>query len=487
MKRACLAISFALTCAPVTAPAAPSTPKKAKKLLKKGNKHLKKGKWNKAIDLYGRALEIAPRAGAIHVNLARAYSGADRCARSLLHFQAYLGINPDASDRQAINTERKECVLKLGDVARLTVEVQEPDEDEELAPMPTAGDDQADAQGEEDEGSSEGEEEAEDPNQMDISLDGVPVGRTPLAGLILAAGDYVLGVTRPGLEPQTHALNLKAAEGTEMLLDVQGRLAPGVLTLQVKPHGALVSLMGKPLGASPDLAPQTLAPGPYVLEITDPNGGHLPWKGEVRVASGQEEEFEIALERKTGVIVVRAPPGAAVLVNHEPRQAGRPIEVPEGVYDVRVMMSGRAPWQRTVEVPLGNTIELVANPAPEGSRPGMDRWRMGALGAGGASLLAAIGGGVAGASARAQYGDIEDRIALDGGYATNAEIDDIEGKQFTANAMFGIALVAGAASAVLWFHEELGLGASDTPTASPPAAQPPEAHTDQAVEVDPEP
>ncbi len=111
---------------------------------------------------------------------------------------------------------------------------------------------------------------------------------------------------------------------------------------------------------------------------------------------------------------------------------------------------------------------------------------MGALGAGGASLLAAIGGGVAGALARSQYGDIEDRIALDGGYATTAEIDDIEGKQFTANAMFGVALIAGAAGAVLWFHEELGLRASDAPAAAPPVTAPPEADTDGGVEADAE-
>lgn len=482
MKRACLAIAIALTCAPATAPAASKKEsRQAKKLFKKGNKHLKKRHWDKAIDLYGRALKLTPRFGAVHVNLARAYSGADRCALSLLHFQAYLGLKPEASDRQAINAERKACVLKLGDVARLTVEVQEPEEEEELAPMPTQGDGQPDEQDKKDEGVEEGA--ADNPLPMEISLDGVPLGRTPLAGLILAAGDYALGVSRPDIEAQTHALSLKAAEGTELLLDVRGRLAPGVLSLQIKPHGALVTLMGKPLGASPNVPPQTLPPGPYTLEITDPNGGHLPWKGEVDVGSGQEEEFEITLERKTGVIVVRAPPGAAVLVNREPRQSGRPIEVPEGVYDVRVMMSGRAPWQRTVEVPLGNTIELVANPAPAGSLPAMDTWQMGALGAGGASLLAAIGGGIAGAMARSQYGDIEDRIALNGGYATTAEIDDIEGKQFTANTMFGLALVAGATSAVLWFHEDLGLWGTGAPAPAPPVTAPPPAGSDGNMEA----
>ena len=44
MKRACLAIAIALTCAPATAPAASKKEsRQAKKLFKKGNKHLKKG------------------------------------------------------------------------------------------------------------------------------------------------------------------------------------------------------------------------------------------------------------------------------------------------------------------------------------------------------------------------------------------------------------------------------------------------------------
>ena len=462
--------------------------KAAKKLFKKGNKHLKKKAWEKAISNYTKALEVAPMVGAIHVNLARAYKGSDKCGPSLLHFAAYLAIKPNAKDRPAINAERKECVVKLGDVARLSVEVQPP---EELAPMPTAGaggaaegggkgapDVVAEVLGGADGGEEGEEEEPPDPTIMAVTLNTTPVGNTPITGLILGPGDYTLVVSREGIEPQSHRISLKAAEGTELLLDIQGKMAPGRLAFVVKPDGALVELAGKPIGAAPNLESRMLPAGPYKVKIVDPNGGHLPWAGTVTVSAGQEEELSITLERKTGVILVRAPPGAAVMVNREPQKAGRPIEVPEGTYEVRVMMAGRAPWVRTVKVPLGNTIELIANPGgvddDDVSGP-MDGWTMGAIGAGGAGLLSAITGGVVGAMARSQFSEVEDRIALDdqGGYATQSEIDEIDGKQLTANLLFGVAVIGAATAAVLWFHDDLGLGGgggAGAPSAAPAAA-----------------
>jgi len=454
--------------------------KKAKKYFKKANKNLKKKKWDKAIALYLKALEIAPTVGAVHVNLARAYKGGSKCGPSLLHFQAYLALKPNAKDRSAINAERKECVVKIGDVARLTVEVLTPDEDdddEDLAPMPTGDAKPADGSDVVAEMTEQDDEpEPPDPTIMAVSLNGVPVGDTPMSGLILGPGAYLVVVSREGMAPQEHPVSLKASEGTELLLDIEGRLAPGRLSFVVKPDGALVQFDGKPIGAAPDLEARTLAAGPYKVKIIDPNGGHLPWSGTIHVNAGQEEELSITLERKTGVIVVRAPPGAAVLVNREPQRAGRPIEVPEGTYEVRVMMAGRKPWVRQVKVPLGNTIELIANPeGDDGPSAPMDMWTLGAIGAGGTGLLAAIGGGVVGAIARSQYSDVEDRIALDdqGGYATPSEIDEIDGKQLTANLLFGVALLGAVGAAVLWFHEDLGLGGSAGST--PAEAQPSEA------------
>lgn len=479
--------------------------KKAKKYFKKGNKHLKKQAWDKAIDAYGKAIELAPAVGAIHVNLARALKGGGQCGPALLHFQAYLAIKPNAADRPAINAERKECVVKIGDVARLTVEVQAPDDEdeEELAPMPTGEAKPEDDVVAEVIGGADGDEEGDapepvDPTIMAVVLNGTPVGNTPLTGLILGPGEYTMAVSREGIEPQTHSVKLKGSEGTELLLDIAGRLAPGRLAFVVKPDGALVELAGKPIGAAPNLEARSLPAGPYTVKIVDPNGGHLPWSGTVTVGAGQEEELTITLERKTGVIVVRAPPGAAVLVNREPQKAGRPIEVPEGTYEVRVMMAGRAPWVRQVKVPLGNTIELIANPeggGGDGPSGPMDVWTLGALGSGGASLLAAIGGGVVGAMARSQFSDIEDRIALDerGGHASQAEIDEIDGKQLTANLLFGVAVLGAAAAAALWFHEELGLGGGGTgsaaagasPARPDPGAKPDADPTDEPDDDDP--
>ena len=448
-----LAVSAGMLATPARARADDSA--KAKKLFKKGVKLFKRKQYDAAVEAYRQAAQAEPEVGAIHVNLARAYEKTGDCGRALLHFQAYLGLKPDAPDREGINEERKLCVARLGAVARLTVELIEPEEPE---------------QAEEEE---QGEEE---PPGIGIRLDGAPMGRAPLQGLILAPGEYALEAFPDTGEVKTHKVKLVADEGTEVVLGRDGERAPGYLRLTVRPPSAEVRIDGEKLKREALDDRVRVAAGQHELEVADPTGRLSPWSGTVSVGAGEEEMVEVSLKGGPGRILFKIPEGAVAMLDGEPVDAALPIDVRPGSHQVRVLAPGRQPWLREVEVPAGETLELMANLAvAEAPSLSLSQARLSALGSAGVGAAAGLTGIVFGALASSQYGEIEDRIKGGGDYASADEIDAIDSRQTLANVMFGVAVVGIGAGVALWLVEpDLswlfgGVAGSDAP---PPAGRP---------------
>jgi len=455
---ALLVLAVGLLGAP--APSVADDAKRAKKLFRKANKHLKKKRFAKAIGAYEQAVALQPMVGAIHVNLARAYEKTGDCPRALLHFQAYLGLKPDAPDRDRINEERKGCVTQLGEMARLTVDLLIPEQPDEPEPP---------------EGSEEEEEEEPEPPGLDVRLNGAPVGRAPLHGLILAPGEYTLEAFPDTGEVRSHKVRLVPAEGTEVVLGLDGEMAPGWLVFRVQPKGAKVQIDGEEVDAKALAERVRVGAGSHEIEVTDPTGRSKAWRGTVSVAAGDEETVEVTLEGGPGRVLFKVPEGAIAILDGEPVDSALPIEVRPGPHEVRVLVPGHQPWLRKVDVPPGETVELLPElVAAEKPALELNDARLTALGTAGVGVTAGIVGVIFGVLASSQFGEIEDRIAAGGAYASQDELDSIDGRQTVANVMFGVAAVGIGAGVALWLLEPDvswlfggGGGGSENPPATP--------------------
>ena len=145
----------------------------AKQIFMQANEAAREGRYRAAVDLYDRALKLAPDVGAIHRNLALVYQTIARCDKAIAHFDRYLELRPDAADAEAILAARDQCraVLEANpDLGR------DAGEDGTLTITCNV------------EGAA-------------ISIDGVVMGQTPLQPLNLKPGSYNILVRKEGYEP----------------------------------------------------------------------------------------------------------------------------------------------------------------------------------------------------------------------------------------------------------------------------------------------
>ena len=156
--------------------------------------------------------------------------------------------------------------------------------------------------------------------------------------------------------------------------------------------------------------------------------------------------------------------GAAAVVDGEPVDVSLPVELAAGTHLVRGAAPGHHAWTQKIEVPAGETVEVVPQLHPVDTGPGPVT--LGALGAGGVGAVTGITAVVFGLMARTQFNEIDDRIQGGGAYASRAEADEIDGNQTLANVLGATAVVALLAGGGLYFFEpevEALLGLSPAP------------------------
>ncbi|MBX7196056.1 MAG: PEGA domain-containing protein [Sandaracinaceae bacterium] len=130
-----------------------------------------------------------------------------------------------------------------------------------------------------------------------VSVDGRPVGRSPLARpLRLAAGLRVVEVELEGFVAVREELELAGGVAREVAF----RLAPldrnGVLRAEAVPPEALLRIDGVEVGRGP--LERRLSMGGHVVEAS--LTGFRTWHSDVSLADGQELSLRIQLERDEG-------------------------------------------------------------------------------------------------------------------------------------------------------------------------------------------
>ena len=197
----------------------------------------------------------------------------------------------------------------------------------------------------------------------EVTVDGTPAGRTPLAELELAAGVHSLAVVAPRYQPWEIALTV---DGGGELQIVEAQLTPGWADVSVTsiPDGATVFADGVEAGTTP--ARLELMPGNRTLTLT--KDGFKTLTRLVTAVANQAQALEsLTLLPADGLVrIITDPPGAAVTAGGRYRGV-TPLETelpPGRTHDLALVKAGYEP--ATVQADLrstrGATVRVTLTP-----------------------------------------------------------------------------------------------------------------------------
>ena len=201
------------------------------------------------------------------------------------------------------------------------------------------------------------------PEGATVSLDGEPLGKTPLAAVPVAAGEYQL------LLEEARHLPL------QQVLQVTGRNIAQQLELQMAPAWAVVTIDSLPPGARILLDGEAIGTTPAALEILQ--GEHqlmlqldtyAPWQQTLQITAGAAQELGLLkLQPAAGALELASiPSGANVTLDGE-FQGQTPLTLelsPDQSHRLAVFKPGYRRYNGTVQLPAAGsdqqTVKLKA-------------------------------------------------------------------------------------------------------------------------------
>ena len=205
---------------------------------------------------------------------------------------------------------------------------------------------------------------AETPAEIEVAVDGRPLGRTPLTDVELEAGPRRIVATAPRHRDRVLDVAIQG-RGVRQTLDLALDPAWGTLVVETVPPGADVRVADEKIGETP-LQAEPLE-GRYRLDIS--RAGFKPVQREVFVIAGQTVRLPpIELEKADAIVALTSePPGATVTVDGEFR--GRtPVSVEVGAdreHAIRFARAGYRSATRTLTAGPGETRALDVALEPE--------------------------------------------------------------------------------------------------------------------------
>ena len=203
------------------------------------------------------------------------------------------------------------------------------------------------------------------PAGAEVSLDGLPQGKTPLTLHALRPGKHEVTFRLPGHRPLTHTLTLDA--GQEATLSLPLERLPAGLTVTTLPIGARVYVDGVFRGES-DLALTDLPPGPHTLRVERHGYAQAERAIDLRAGASHVEEFRLAIIR--GTLAVQTQPGAVEvwegdtrLLTTQPGQDGytsrlATAQLPPGKHTLTLRAYGYADLTKTIDIAPSQTATL---------------------------------------------------------------------------------------------------------------------------------
>lgn len=247
----------------------------AKTLFDVGAQAYQAGNFQAAIQAFGEAYRLAPRAG-ILFSMAQAHRR-----------QYFIGKRPEHL-REALRAYR-EYVAKVEQGGRRAEAAQAI---AELEPMAERLDKTPEA--------SRPPPEVKPQTRVmvtsqtrdaTIALDGARAVELPLIAEV-KPGKHTLEVSAPGYFPEKR--EIQAADGGVVALDIPLRERPSVLTIAAG-AGADVTIDGRLSGATPLAKPIELTPGSHLVSLT--KGGHRAFAEEIDLGRGEARTLTVKLEQ----------------------------------------------------------------------------------------------------------------------------------------------------------------------------------------------
>jgi len=192
-----------------------------------------------------------------------------------------------------------------------------------------------------------------------VTIDGRDVGKTPLDGIELSAGEHTVKVSAVRHLPFSKTLVVKPGDSPiELAAELEPNWAP--ITVGSTPSGADISVDGIRVGSTP--ATLEIESGSRFIQISKP--GFKAWSRRMQVVTGVPADLgTLRLAPVDGrLAVISEPAGATVTVDSEYRGI-TPLEVevaPDTMFDLRVSLAGHATYTNEISVASGARSEIRA-------------------------------------------------------------------------------------------------------------------------------
>ncbi len=232
---------------------------RVEKLREKADTMARKSRFRKAVPLYKELLQLRPYDyPAVYYNLAEISRALENYNEAALLYRRYLQLDPEASDKRAIERAIKTCEKKLGKTANLNIEVVGPDE-------------------------------------LMVVINGMPLGDRTKTNLIVAEGKYKIKVTGVDFKSASKAVQIKAGDTKALRLELEKELFYGSLRVETNVEGAQVFVAGKEVGKTP-LDAQKLEVGKQLIELK--KEGYHRWVRNVIIGRNEEYLLEVSMQKQ---------------------------------------------------------------------------------------------------------------------------------------------------------------------------------------------
>ena len=188
--------------------------------------------------------------------------------------------------------------------------------------------------------------------KIEISGLAIPIGNR----FLIREGNYPLQVSATGYEPLQTVLNVGSE--SNQLVQLSLSMLPGIVTIQSKPAGALISLDGISKGVTPKIE-LVLEAGEYELVLS--HNKYLDLKEKIEI-KGRAIEQELNFTMQPGwadITVASSPQGAEVRLDSQILGiTPATVPVPEGSHQLVLKLPGYAPLQIELETTAGDPKNL---------------------------------------------------------------------------------------------------------------------------------
>lgn len=246
------------------------------------------------------------------------------------------------------------------------------------------------------------------PTGANVSVDGEPRGRSPIAGLDLSAGEHIVEVSAPGHQPVTQVVTIETGGRRALTIALEETAQPaGRIIVRASADGATVFVDGEDRGAAPAILED---PGAGVHAIVVRAPGHAELRTTCEVAPGRDCELDAELRPLEVAVDFRTTVRGATLWIDGAEVGPLPWEgnLPAGSHLVEVRAEGHEPHRervllaaaaepRVFDVPLVEIGDSPEERAERAERAALERYAAVSHAAGGLpeeeSVLIDLSGG----------------------------------------------------------------------------------------------